>query len=189
MNKHDHNTQGENPLSKPKRTEEILSALEERKETRASDNPSMPVRHLMIFTLCNERYAIDIKYLTRVIWAKGITPVPDVPSHIVGIINLRGEIVSVVDLKPILSLEEEDTSNDSPGAIIVTSSKNIEVGFLVDQIDDIIELPINSIDPPMIIFEKKYAEFIDGEAMIDERLLAILNYENIMTSGKMKVRL
>ena len=70
---------------------------------------------------------------------------------------------------------------------MVTSLEGVDVGFLVDGVDEIIDLPLKSIDPPMITFEKEYSEFIDGETRLNEGLLVILNYEKIMASEKMKI--
>ncbi len=162
----------------------ILRSLEK------GDNPEHPpqaeaaIRHLVTFTLSNEKYAFDMDFLKKILWAEGITPVPGLPPHIPGIINLRGEIVSVVDLKALLGIKMETPSKAS---IIVTSMKGVDVGFLVDSVDEIVDLPLKSIDAPMITFEKEYSEFIDGEARLDESLVVILNYRKIMASEKMNV--
>ena len=70
---------------------------------------------------------------------------------------------------------------------MITSMKEVDVGFIVDSVDEIIDLPLKSIDPPMITFEKEYVDFIDGEARLDESLVVILNYRKIMASEKMNI--
>lgn len=162
----------------------ILDALEETTESDLVANAETPIRHLMTFTLGNEKYAFDMDYMKKIGWAKSITPVPGLPPHILGIINTRGEIISVVDLKALLGIQAEPPQQAS---IMVTSMRGVDVGFLVDSVDEIIDLPLKSIDPPMITFEKEYSDLIDGEARLDESLLVILNYQKIMASEKMNI--
>ena len=162
----------------------ILNNLQE-EETPVSSTPNKSsIRSLMTFSLGHEKYAFDMDFMKKIRWAEGITPVPGLPPHIPGIINLRGEIISVVDLRALLGISSKIPSK---ATIMVTSLEGVDVGFLVDGVDEIIDLPLKSIDPPMITFEKEYSEFIDGETRLNEGLLVILNYEKIMASEKMKI--
>lgn len=172
-------TRHRNSVSAP-----ILGALEETAESATLENSETPFRHLMVFTLGNEMYAFDMVYMKSIRWAKDITPVPGLPPHILGIINTRGDIISVVDLRVLMGIQ---TDRPTQASIMITSLKGVDVGFLVDSVDEIIELPLISIDPAMITFEKEYSDVIDGEARLGERLVVILNYEKIMTSDKMDI--
>jgi purine-binding chemotaxis protein CheW len=163
----------------------IISLLEKEKASVASKNGlESEVRHLMIFMLGKEKYALDMKHLKKVMWAKNITRVPGLPPHILGIINIRGEIISVVDMKMLLGLPYETAEKPS---IMITSAQGIETGLLVDSVDAIIDLPSLSIGPPMITFEKEYLDLIDGAARMDETFLIVLNYEKIIQSEKMDI--
>jgi CheY-like chemotaxis protein/chemotaxis signal transduction protein len=162
----------------------ILGALEETAASAAVVTSEIPIRHLMVFTLGNETYAFDMEYMKSIRWAKEITPLPGLPPHILGIINARGDIISVVDLRVLMGIQADHAPQAS---IMITSMKGVDVGFLVDSVDEIIDLPLKSIDPPMITFEKEYSDVIDGEARLDERLVIILNYERIMASEKMDI--
>ena len=163
----------------------IVSLLEEKKTSvESKKSPPSEVRHLIIFRLGKEKYALDMKHLKKVMWAKNITRVPGLPPHILGIINIRGEIISVVDMKMLLGLPYETAEKPS---IMITSAQAMETGLLVDSVDAIIDLPALSIDPPMITFEKEYLDLIDGEARIDETFLIVLNYEKIMQSDMMDI--
>ena len=163
----------------------IISLLEKEKSSVEPEKGlESEVRHLMIFMLGKEKYALDMKYLKKVMWAKNITRVPGLPPHILGIINIRGEIISVVDMKMLLGLSYETAEKPS---IMITSAHGIETGLLVDSVDAIIDLPSLSIDPPMITFEKEYLDLIDGAARMDETFLIVLNYENIVQSEMMDI--
>ncbi len=162
----------------------ILGALEETAASAAVVSSETPVRHLMVFSLGNGTYAFDMEYMKTIRRARDITPVPGLPPHILGIINTRGDIISVVDLRTLMGIQADRPPQAS---IMVTSMKGVDVGFLVDSADEIIDLPLKSIDPPMITFEKEYSDVIDGEARLDERLVVILNYEKIMASEKMDI--
>lgn len=144
------------------------------------------LRQMVIFSLGVEKYAIDVKVMKRIVWAGNITPVPGIPAYILGILNLGGDIVSAVDLRQLLGLKMSSQSA-SKSSLMVTSSKGIEVGLVVDSVDDVIDLPARSIDPPLITMEREYADFLEGEARIGETLIAILNYERIMASDKMRL--
>lgn len=162
----------------------IEDAMKEVRDAPIEMREEAPVRHLMTFTLGNGTYAFDLAYMKKIRWAKDITPVPGLPPYILGITNTRGEIISVVDLKTLLGIQSETPSRAS---IMVAGMKGVDVGLLVDSVDDLIDLPLKSIDPPMITFEKEYTDFIDGEARLNDRLVVILNYERIMASEKMNV--
>ena len=174
----------ENHKNNDKLSTKILNELEENDKSASSAPSKSSIRNLVTFSLGNEKYAFDMDFMKKIRWAEGITQVPGLPPHIPGIINLRGEIISVVDLKALLGISSETPSK---ATIMVTSMKGVDVGFLVDSVDEIIDLPLKSIDPPMITFEKEYSEFIDGEARLDESLVVILNYGKIMASEKMNV--
>ena len=162
----------------------ILNELKEKETSTFSTPIASSIRNLVTFSLGNEKYAFDMDFMKKIRWAEGITQVPGLPPHIPGIINLRGEIISVVDLKALLGISSETPSK---ATIMVTSMKGVDVGFLVDSVDEIIDLPLKSIDPPMITFEKEYSEFIDGETRLDESMVVILNYRKIMASEKMNI--
>jgi len=162
----------------------ILETLEKRDSTTPLTNPASSIRHLVTFGLANESYAFDMKFLKKIQWAEGITPVPGLPSHILGIINLRGDIISVVDFKALLGIPLPSVPKPS---IMVTGWGGVDIGFLVDSVDEIVDLPMKSIDPPMITFEKEYSAFIDGEARLNDRLLVVLNYQKIMGAEKLNI--
>ena len=173
------------PLGNESVSSHIISLLEEKNGSVGSKkSPEPEVRHLMIFRLGKEKYALDMKHLKKVMWAENITQVPGLPPHILGIINIRGEIISVVDMKMLLGLSYETTEKPS---IMITSDQGVETGLLVDSVEAIVDLPALSIDPPMITFEKEYLDLIDGEARMDEMLLIVLNYEKIMKSELMDI--
>jgi purine-binding chemotaxis protein CheW len=145
------------------------------------------LRQMVVFSLSREKYAIAIDYLKRIVWAGDITPVPGVPPYLLGVVNLRGDIISVVDLGQLLGLKARAASASKP-SLLVTHNKGIEVAFLVDSVDDVIDLPSRSIDPPLITLEREYAGFLEGEAKVGEALIAILNYQRIMASDKMRLK-
>jgi len=84
------------------------------------------------FLLTDERYIIDATYVVEVIPLKELTPLPCSPSFILGIINVRGKILSVINLKPILNLPEKGITNLN--RVILLKREDIELGILVDEI-------------------------------------------------------
>jgi len=83
-----------------------------------------------VFTLGNEQYAFDADFITEVIPLTAITPLPCAPDFLLGIINLRGEILSVIDAKRFLNIQQQDKSER--GYIVLVKHNGVALGFLVD---------------------------------------------------------
>ncbi len=102
---------------------------------------------LISFSLLEETYGIELMALKEILKAKGIERVPKSPNHLIGILNLRGMLVTVVDLKKRLGFVTSELSRSS--RIIIVEYEKRSIGFLVDRVNEIIRLDTKSIiDPP-----------------------------------------
>lgn len=136
------------------------------------------------FRIGKEWYAADIGRIIEVITATQLAELPSSPSHIAGITNLRGDIVSVTDPKKLFGLENTPKSNKS--RILVVSCGNIESGLLVDEVSQVLDVEHHQIDPPLTTLDAEKAQYLKGEFMRLNQLVTILDIENILTKTKMK---
>lgn len=134
-------------------------------------------RLLMLFALGEEWYAVDVSQVREIKRQFEITPVPATPSHISGVINLRGEIISATDLAALLGVEDD---SDNP-VIMICDLPELTTGLVVGGVADIVEVPQNAIEPPLVTLERAKAEYTIGQVAVDERLVTILDLSRVLT--------
>lgn len=133
---------------------------------------------LVVFRLSQEWYGIEITKLTEAMKIDKITYLPSSPTYIAGIVNLRGNILSVTDLKRIFGLPQEELNDKT--RIVAIESGMLETGLLVDEVAEAIEVPISRIEPPLATLAPEVAEYIEGHCKVDEKLIALLNADKIL---------
>ncbi len=132
---------------------------------------------ILTFAVHDEWYAVRIDRVLEIYNEYEVTPLPTVPPHILGVINIRGEIVSVTDLAALLQLSRDEES-DSPA--IVVGGEDSVTALLVDSIGDIVEVAAESIEPPLSGIGKTQVEYIEGSVSIGERLVALVNLDTVL---------
>jgi purine-binding chemotaxis protein CheW len=142
------------------------------------EHEDMVTRQLLTFSLANEWYGVDTPNVRTIVASPDIISVPCAPPHIRGVMNLRGEILTVVDLKRFFGLDASPYSGQN--RVIVALYGDWQIGFYVDSVFDVIDLPTSSIELPLATIEKVRADFIEGEARLEDRLLGILKLETTM---------
>jgi purine-binding chemotaxis protein CheW len=136
------------------------------------------VRELIIFRLSREWYGIEIAKVKEVIKVSKITYLPSSPEYIAGIVNLRGNILSVTDLKTILSLPHEDLTEKT--RIIAIDFGIVETGFLVDEVVESIEVPVSKIEDPLLTLPPEGAKYIEGQCKVNHKLIALINVGKVL---------
>lgn len=133
---------------------------------------------LVVFRLDKEEYGLPITKVQEINRLVPITKLPQTPSFMEGIINLRGRIIPVIDLRKRFSLAaaayEEETR------IIIVEVNSQTVGIIVDAVTEVVRLSANSIEPPPPSFILD-AQYIEGVGKLDDRLLILLNIDRILT--------
>jgi purine-binding chemotaxis protein CheW len=120
---------------------------------------------------------VEITKVKEVIRVGKITYLPSCPEHIAGIVNLRGYILSVTDLKPILGLPHEELTEKTK--IIAIESGFFETGLLVDEVVESIEVPQSKIEPVLLTLPAERARYLEGQCQVDDKLIAIVNVEKV----------
>ncbi|HKL74858.1 MAG TPA: chemotaxis protein CheW, partial [Halanaerobiales bacterium] len=115
-----------------------------------------------------------------------ITNVPNTADHIIGVINLRGQVVPVVNLKKKLNLNKGEDESFKEKKIIVTNIKDIIIGVLVDNVREVVTLNVDNIEEMTDSRRGLKEDFIEGVVNYDNDLLVIINVEKVLFSDKEK---
>ncbi len=137
---------------------------------------STRVEEFLGISLENELIGIPLKKILTISKVMDIVDVPYTPSYIVGVINLRGEIIPVLSLKQLLRLPE----TKEPTRIVVLDSKHGKAGSLVDSIVGVVRVPLERFEPnPMV---GRYSEFVSHVAQTEYGLMEILDVDRVIDS-------
>ncbi|AGF57374.1 chemotaxis protein CheW [Clostridium saccharoperbutylacetonicum] len=126
--------------------EDLLEKVVESEEDTQKDK-------YLIFSIGNECYGIDIKYVTEIIGIEPITEVPELPNYIKGVINLRGKIIPVMDVR--LRFKKEPKEYDDRTCIVVVEIGNINIGLIIDRVLEVVNIDESNISPPPKINSNK----------------------------------
>lgn len=137
----------------------------------------------LTFSLCKESYGIEIKYVTEIIGIQAITEIPELPEYIKGIINLRGKIIPVMDIR--LRFKKEPKEYNDRTCIIVIDIKDISIGLIVDTVSEVLTIEEQDIvEPPKMNkgFNNRYIKNI-GKVGNDVKLL--LDCDRLLTEDEL----
>ena len=164
------------------RMEEIAEAVEDmahyKEDLYEREELKEETLQLVVFRLGREWYGVEITKVKEVIKAGKITYLPSSPEHIAGIINLRGYVLSVTDLKTIFSLTHEEPTAKT--RIIAIESGILETGFLVDEVVESIEVPVSKIELALLTIPAEGAKYIEGQCKVNDKLIALVNVEKVL---------
>ena len=137
---------------------------------------------LVTFTMAGETYALEIQQVEAIINLSGhpITRVPKAPHYIDGVINLRGEIVPVINTRRRLRLAEIERKPSNQIIILSFEEEKVKAGFLVDSVQEVIRLPESAIEPPSRVSESVDIEYLRGVGKIDNKIVIMLNAHRIV---------
>jgi len=137
-----------------------------------------PKRALLTFWMGTDPYGIFLEDAKEVLKAPALFRVPSAPEYCRGIINLRGDIIGVVDLRKLFNLSGADPTQRAH--LMIIEKDEHMVGFLLDNVVGVAEIVASSIQPPLINIDKIKANFLEGECLMKDRIIAILNISNIL---------
>ena len=151
---------------------------------------SLPdTQQMIVFELDKEEFAVPIKEVREVIKVIEIAAVPQSPPFILGIINLRGKIVPVLDLEKKFNLVRE-VNTTAQHIMIAEGVNNTMLGILVDRVSEVLKVSPDSIKPtPQVINSKISPDFVKGVIVLEqpERLLVLLDLQKILTEQEVKI--
>ena len=133
---------------------------------------------LLTFSLEKENYCIPLSHAKEVIEPQAITRVPNSPDFIVGVINLRGEITSVLDIRHFFGLSENEKSKDA--RVIITDVTGSYIGFIVDSVKAIIDIEEEAIQPPLATLKGKLVDYTKGEIQLGDDIFILLDLNKVL---------
>jgi len=151
------------------------------------DNETMESGYFFTFRLGDEVFAIDIRKVKEVVEILKITHVPQSPDYKLGVINLRGSIVPIIDMHRKFELNTFTKTIDSAIVIVETNinDETITIGTIVDQVEEVIRLQPSNIDEALKIGSRLKTNFISGIGKKDDNFIIVLNVENIFSQEEL----
>ncbi|WP_457554570.1 chemotaxis protein CheW [Candidatus Pyrohabitans sp.] len=136
---------------------------------------------LVVFRLGDEEYAAEVSQVREIIRMEKITRLPRAPDFVEGIINLRGQLTTVISLRRLFGLQEGST----PGARIIVLDQEEPTGIVVDAVTEVLSLPLENIDKPERVFGAD-TRFIKGVGKLNDRLIIILDLSRILSPDELE---
>ena len=133
------------------------------------------------FYLDDSLFGVDIAHVIEIIRFQKITPLPESPHYVEGILNLRGKVVPIFSLRAKTGFQEKEDMKK--GRIIVVENPQGNYGFIVDSVTEVLRIDNSSIDPTPDLISGISAEYITGLIKLDDKLLIFLNVHRIFESG------
>ncbi len=138
----------------------------------------------LTFSLGKESYGIEVRYVTEIIGIQAITEIPELPDYVKGIINLRGKIIPVMDVR--LRFRKEPREYNDRTCTIVVDIRNVSIGLIVDSVSEVLKIPEQDVvEPPQMNkgFHNRYIKMI-GKVGNEVKLL--LDCEKLLTEDEME---
>ena len=145
-----------------------------------TDHAEDPITQWVTFYLENEKYCIQVMQVQEVLRITDIAPVPGASDYVMGIINLRGNVVTVIDSRKRFRLPEK-ASDDSTRIVIIETNSEQVVGILVDSVAEVAELRASEIESAPNLGNEDSSRFIQGVCNKDNELLILVDVEKLLT--------
>jgi purine-binding chemotaxis protein CheW len=149
-------------------------------------------QQIVALHLGQEVYGVNISIIHTVIIPQSITEVPRTPSYVKGVMNLRGQIIPVIDLRLRLELAPLDTQDSKTTRIVIVDTEGVTAGLIVDAVSEVLTLSEDSIEPPSGLVANRDTEFITGIGRMPkdsnkpgsvDRLILLIDIHRVLTSS------
>lgn len=131
-------------------------------------------------TVCE--YGVPITQVQEIIPIVTPTRLPQAPDFVEGIINLRGSIIPIIDIKKRFAMGSSELSSESRSVVVEVEGHT--VGIIVDEVSEVLSLPLSSIEPPPSLVGGITSDYLTGVGKIDDRLLILLDMNKILSEGE-----
>ena len=140
---------------------------------------------LVTFRIGEEEFGVDILSVQEIIRLMQITMVPHAAAFIEGVINLRGKVIPIIDLRRRFGLAPK--GHDKNTRIIVIEINNIIVGFVVDAVSEVLRIPASTVEPPPPVVAGVDSDYISGVGKLQDRLLIMLDLDKLLSSDDLEM--
>ncbi len=135
------------------------------------------------FTLQDETYGMNVMQVQEVLREIEVAPVPGAPHYVNGIINLRGNVVSVIDARNRFGLEPRESTSST--RIIVIEAQQQIIGILVDSVAEVVDIDLSEIETAPNVGNEETSRYIDGVVSRDDRLLILVDLNKMLTEDEL----
>jgi purine-binding chemotaxis protein CheW len=142
------------------------------------------ILQLVSFAIGNEEFGVNILKVQEINKLTQITKVPNAPYFVEGVINLRGKVIPIIDLRTRLGMPKKE--HDKNTRIIVVEIEGKTIGFIVDSVSEVLRIPKSITEPPPDIVAGINAEYITAVAKLENRLLILLDLDKILSVEEKK---
>ncbi len=136
----------------------------------------------LTFPLGGEVFGIEIRYVTEIIGIQAITFVPEVPPYVKGIINLRGKIIPVIDMR--LKFDKPEVEYTDRTCIVVVEEKDVSIGLIVDSVADVVDIPDDQVLPPPRFKSGRQNKYIKGIGKVGDEVRMLIDCDMITGDGE-----
>jgi purine-binding chemotaxis protein CheW len=151
--------------------------------TQANDEND-PILQWVTFQLGDETYGVNVMQVQEVLRVTEIAPVPGAPSYVIGIINLRGNVVTVMDTRKRFGMPPREV--DDASRVLIIESNDQVVGILVDSVSEVVYLRASEIEPAPNVGNEESSRFIQGVCNRDEELLILVDLNKFLTEDELR---
>lgn len=150
----------------------------------AAEDEDGKIVQIVGFWLGDEEYGVDIQKVNEINRIVEITRVPRSPDFVEGVINLRGRVVPVIQLRKRFGLEERAFDKDT--RIVVMDILGRTIGVIVDSVTEVLRIPSGCIDPPPSMIAGLESEYVKGIGKLEDRLLMLLDFDKVISSEEVQ---
>lgn len=150
--------------------------------TQAAQASNDAVMQCVTFRLEEEIYGINVMQVQEVLRVTEIAPVPGAPDYVLGIINLRGNVVTVIDTRERLGLGSKE--RDESTRIVIIEADKLVVGILVDAVAEVVDLRASEIESPPSVGNDESSKYIQGVASREGELLILVDLNKLLNDGE-----
>lgn len=140
--------------------------------TKGSD-----ILQLVTFKLGDEQFAVDILKVQEINRMKAVTKMPNSPYHVEGVVNLRGKVIPIVNLRKKIGLAEKEY--DEHSRIMIMDIQGVTVGLIVDAVDEVLRIPASIVEPSPTVNMGISADLIRGIAKLEDRLIVLIDLKSL----------
>jgi purine-binding chemotaxis protein CheW len=137
---------------------------------------------LVTFRLGQEEFGLDVFTVQKILRHEPVTPVPRAPRFVEGVLDVRGEVIPVLDLRKRFELPRTDTDEDT--RIVLVDFQGEPLGLVVDAVMEVLRVPETMLAPPPRYFKGLAQEFIRGIVRMDQRLVVLIDLEQVLSSDE-----
>lgn len=139
---------------------------------------------LVTFSIGSEEFGVDILKVQEIIRTMEITKVPKAPLFVEGVINLRGLVIPILDLRRRFGMAEKGGDTDT--RIIVIEIQGMTVGFVVDSVSEVLRIPVSTVEPAPPVVAGLDSDYISGVGKLQDRLLILLDLDKLLSADDLE---